>query len=331
MAWIRGILALAIASALLLASDWWLKRGVEGGRGNKRRLAFIQLIQSPEVDEAEKGVRAGLKESGLVEGEDFEITVRNASGDMPTMLGLIDAALQDRADMLLTFSTPTLQAAINKTNRVPVVFTFVTDPVAAGAGRNYVDHRANVTGVYTHAQCDAILDCVSAFIPGVRRVGTLTVPAEVNSVFNHQLLLAAAKKRDFEVVDLPLAAPSDVPDTAAALCTRRIDAMVIIGSNLTFTTFPTIASAARRARLPIFGSATSEFENGAVAVVANDFFDGGHGSGKLAARVLRGENPKDIPFQPTSGTRLLLNGPAAEHCGLKLPAALRGRADKVKE
>src|SRR5262249_60061837 len=160
MAWIRGLLALAFASVLLLSFDWWLKRGAEADPGKKRHLAFIQYIQSPEVDEAEAGVRAGLKESGLVEGEDYEITVRNASGDMPTMLGLIDAALQDRADMLVTFSTPTLQAAMNKTNRIPVVFTFVTDPVAAGAGRNYVDHRANVTGVYTHAPCDAILDCV---------------------------------------------------------------------------------------------------------------------------------------------------------------------------
>src|SRR4029450_3650114 len=103
---------------------WWLKRRAEEGRGKKQRLAFIQYIQSPEVDEAEAGVRAGLKESGLVEGEDYEIIVRNASGDMPTMLGLIDAALQDGADMLVTFSTPTLQAAINKTARVPVVFTF---------------------------------------------------------------------------------------------------------------------------------------------------------------------------------------------------------------
>jgi ABC-type uncharacterized transport system substrate-binding protein len=250
---------------------------------------------------------------------------------MPTMLGLIDAAMQDGADMLVTFSTPTLQAAMNKTDRVPVVFTFVTDPVAAGAGRNYVDHRANITGVYTHSPCDAIIDCVRAFIPGLRSIGTLTVPAEVNSVFNQQLLMAAAKKRDIEVVDLPLATPSDVPDAAAALCTRRIDAVVIVASNLTITAFPTIASAARRARLPVFGSATSQFENGAVAVVAVDFFDAGHGSGKLAARIMRGENPGAIPFQSTSGTRLLLNGRAAEHCGLTLPAALRGRADKVKE
>src|SRR5262249_10161199 len=137
MAWIRGVLALAFASALLLSFDWWLKREVDEGPNKKWRLAFIQYIQAPEVDDAEAGVRAGLKESGLVEGQDYEITVRNASGDMPTILALIDAAMQDGADMLVTFSTPTLQAAMNATDRIPVVFAFVADPVAAGAGRNY--------------------------------------------------------------------------------------------------------------------------------------------------------------------------------------------------
>jgi ABC-type uncharacterized transport system substrate-binding protein len=283
------------------------------------------------MDDAEAGVRTGLKDSGLVEGKDYEISMRNASGDMPTILGLIDAALQEGADILVTFSTPTLQAAMNKTSRIPVIFTFVTDPVAAGAGRDYVHHRANVAGVYTHAACEGIIDCVRECIPGVRSIGTLTTPAEANSVFDRDQLVAAAKKHSIAVVDLPLATASDVPDTAAALCSRSIDAVVIVGSNLTTTTFPTIAAAARRARLPVFGSATSQYDSGAVAVVANDFYDAGHGSGKIAARVIRGAKPGDIPFQPTSGTQLLLNRQAAEHCGVKLPETLVRRADKVKE
>ncbi len=97
------------------------------------------------------------------------------------------------------------------------------------------------------------------------------------------------------------------------------------------TSYPTIATAARRARMPVFGSATSQFERGAVAVVAEDYFDGGHGSGIIAARVIRGELPGDIPFEPTRGTRLLLNAQAAEQLGLSVPTALRQRTDKVKE
>lgn len=334
MAWFRAITVLLIASIVLLSTDWWLKREVTSEAGKKKwRLAFIQYIQSTEVEKAEEGVRAGLKDSGLVEGEDYEIVVRNASGDLPTILGMFDTALQDRADMLVTFSTPTLQAAIKKTesNLVPVVFTFVTDPVAAGAGKDYVDHLPNITGVYSHAPCADLLDAVKELIPNAQSVGTLTVTAEANSVFNRDLLAAAAKKRNLKVVDLPLATATDVPDTAAALCTRNIDALVIIASNLTITAYPTIATAARRARLPVFGSATSQYDNGATIVVANDFFDSGYGSGELAARVIRGESPGAIPFQPTPKTRLLVNPEAAALCGLKMPQSLIERAIKVKK
>lgn len=332
MPWLRSIGILLAASVVLLSTDWWLRTGLHSSDGPKKwRLGFIQFIQAPEVEDAERGVRAGLKDAGLVEGKDYEITVRNASGDMPTILSLIDAALQEGSDVLVTFSTPTLQAAMTKTDRVPVIFTFVTDPVAAGAGRDYVHHRANITGTYTHAACERLVDCVRECIPGARSIGTLATPAEVNSMFERDRLVEAAKKRGLAVVDLPVATASDVPDAAAAVCSRRVDALVIVGSNLTTAAFPTIATAARRARLPVFGAATSQYEHGAAVVIASDYYDAGRDSGKLVARVIRGESPGAIPFQPTTGTRLLVNRDAAEYCGMNLPAGLLKRADKVKD
>ena len=71
---------------------------------------------------------AGFKEAGLVEGRDYVTTVRNAQGDMATVSALIDAALAERADLLVTFSTPTLQAALQRARSVPIVFTYVVEP-----------------------------------------------------------------------------------------------------------------------------------------------------------------------------------------------------------
>ena len=78
------------------------------------RVDLIQYNQVQDVEEAEAGVIAGFRESGLVEGRDYVITVRNAQGDMATVSTLIDAALGERADLLVTFSTPTLQAALQR-------------------------------------------------------------------------------------------------------------------------------------------------------------------------------------------------------------------------
>ena len=69
---------------------------------------------------------------------------------MATVSALIDAALSEHADLIVTFSTPTLQAALQRARSVPIVFTYVSSAVAAGAGASDTDHLANVTGVYMH-------------------------------------------------------------------------------------------------------------------------------------------------------------------------------------
>ena len=66
----------------------------------------------------------------------------NAQGDMATVSGLVDAAVGDDADLLITFSTPTLQAALQRAKRLPVVFNYVADPIAAGAGTSDTAHAA---------------------------------------------------------------------------------------------------------------------------------------------------------------------------------------------
>lgn len=329
---LRSLAVLLLASMALLSFDWLLARGTSARKDARCwRLGLVQFIHAPEVEDAEAGFREGLRQAGLRDGEDYEISVRNANGDMSTLLSLVDAALADGADMLVTFSTPTLQAAMNRTQRMPIVFTFVADPVAAGAGRDYVNHRANIAGVYTHHACAELLAAIRQCLPGVRRIGTLFVPAEVNSVFNRDALLAAAAKQNIEVVTLPLATASDVPDTAAALCSRNIEAVVIVGGNLTIAAYPTIVAASRRARLPTFGTVTSQFESGAVMVVASDYKDAGRQSARIALRVMNGEQPAHIPFEPTPTTRLLINLRAAQQYGAKVSDALLKQAAEVRE
>src|SRR5262245_11418898 len=313
--WRRSVIVLLLVSIALLAMDWLFQRSTSRTENRPRRLGLVQFVHAPEVEDAEAGFREGLMQEGLIAGEDYQIRVRNANGDMSSLLGIVDATLGDGADVLVTFSTPTLQAAMNKTSRVPIVFTFVADPVAAGAGRNYVEHRANVAGVYTHHACAELMTRIRQCLPGVRRIGTLFVPAEVNSVFNRDMLVAAATTENVEVVALPLATASEVPDTAAALCSRNIDAVVIVGGNLTIAAYPTIAATSRRARLPSFGTVSSQFEAGAVMVVARDYRDAGRQAAKIAIRVIHGEEPARIPFEPTRNTRLLVNLAAAQQYG----------------
>ena len=78
---------------------------------------------------------------------DFGVKIRNAQGDMATVSNLVDAAVTDETDLFIAITTPALQAVLRRGGSTPIIFTVVSDGVAAGAGRTARDHRANVTGI----------------------------------------------------------------------------------------------------------------------------------------------------------------------------------------
>src|SRR5262249_9545131 len=151
---------------------------------------------------------------GLVAGRDYETKQLNAQGDMATVNSLVDAAVTDRSDLLITLSTPTLQAAVQKARQLPIVFTYVANPVAAGAGRSEEDHLPNITGVYLAHQYEKMLAIFRECMPNARRVGTLFVPSEVNTVFHKEQLTAAASKAGLEVIAVPASTSTEIADAA---------------------------------------------------------------------------------------------------------------------
>jgi ABC-type uncharacterized transport system substrate-binding protein len=295
----------------------------------KWKVDFIALVQTVDLEEAEKGVLDGLKESGLVEGRDYEKRIRNAQGDMSTLPALVDAATGDGTELLITFSTPTLQAALARAKGVPIVFNYVADAVAAGAGKSDTDHLPNVTGVYLIAAYDKMLPLIKEFMPHVHTLGTVYVPAEVNMVSQLAVLQKAVAANGLELKTVAANSATEVGDAALALAASHVDAICQLPGNLTAQAFPSIAQAAKRAKLPIFSFQTSQVLSGAVAAVSRDYYDSGREAAHVAARVMRGESPAAIPFAGFSRTKLIVNVGAARELGLTPPAGVLQRADQV--
>lgn len=304
--------------------------GTPAGRPTKTwRVSLVQLNQTVDVEESEKGVLDGLREAGLVENRDFTTSVRNAQGDMATVSALVDAAVSEQSDLIITFSTPTLQAALQRAKGIPVVFTYVADALAAGAGKSDTDHAPNVTGVYLIGAYKEMMPLIRQVQPGARQLGTVYVPAEVNMVSQLAVMERATRDAGMELKAIAANSAAEVQEAALALVASRVDAICQLPGNLTASAFPSIAQAARRARVPMFVYQTSQARAGAVLAVARDYYESGRESAKLAARVLRGESPAKIPFAGLSLTRLLVNPAAAREAGLTIPQTILDRADEV--
>lgn len=343
-----GVLLILSASAILLISDWERRKPLGEAAQSAKQIArsgtssapalskkwgihLIEYTNILDVEDSERGIRDGFREAGLLEGRDFLLTVRNAQGDMVTLGSLVDTAVSEGADLLMTMSTPTLQTAVKRGGGRPIIFTLVASAVAAGAGKSNQDHLPNVTGVVTTSAYEELVATIRECLPHAKRVGTLFVPSETNSVYNMEKTVEAARKLGIEMVTVPANTSAEVSDAAHALLSRRIDAICQIAGNLTAASFPSIAQAARRAKIPVFAFQSNQAYEGASVVVARDYYDGGREAALLAARVMRGESPAGIPFEPLRTTRLFVNLKWAKACGLKIPESLRARAAKIIE
>lgn len=295
----------------------------------KKTVRIIEYINVSDVEDAERGVLDGIRAAGLIADEDFDYTVLNAQGDMAALNGLVDAAVTARADLIITLSTPTLQAAIRGARSTPIVFTFLADPIAAGASKSDTEHLPNVTGSYAAGDVTGLVLAIQKIMPAAKRIGVMYSPSEINSVYNSDLFIATAKEAGFEVERVGVNTASEVADAALALCSQPIDLVCLPTANLTASSFPSVVQATNRAKLPVFGFLGGMADQGAAVCVARDYYDMGHDAGGLAARVLRGEAPAKIPLQSMKTSKLILNLEAARKCRLEFSEELRKSAARI--
>ncbi len=332
-----GMLLIAAAGAALLVSDLPSrvgKNGPDDGRNAAeircRKIFFLNYVDSAPAEETLNGFRRALRDAGWTEGREYALSVVNAQGDMPTLSAMIDNALGRNADLIALTSTPALQAALKKVRTIPVIFGVVANPVAAGAGTSDANHLPNVTGVSSASAyaegVAALLGCVR----GAKRVGTLVNPSEVNCVYNLGRVTEELAARGVECVSVPVSTPAEISDGIRALLAKRVDAVLQVVGNIFMSSFAPISKACLDAGVPLFAFDTSAATNGGAAVtVARDYAAGGEDMGRLAIRVLGGENPAGIPFSPVSRTVVTINGANARRYGLDIPESLRRSARMV--
>ncbi|MDB5343228.1 MAG: hypothetical protein JWP89_1605 [Schlesneria sp.] len=296
---------------------------------NLWQLRIVSYVNSDDVAEAERGLREGLKKSGLVEGRDYAVKMLNAQGDMATLNSLVDAAIADNTDLLLTISTQALQSCVQKAQGLPIVFTMVANPFAAGVGKSESDHLSNVTGAYGANDVKRMMPIIRQLMPDAKKLGTLFVPGEVNSVYSYELLVEAARGAGYELVSVGVNAGTEVLDGTQSLCDQHLDAICLSNSNLTGAAFPSVAQAASKAKLPVFAFLGSASKQGAAVVLTRDYYDMGLDSAQIAARVMRGEKPAAIPFFQSTKSKLYLNLASAQKLGLTIPESLIKAADQV--
>lgn len=287
-----------------------------------KRFVLIQYNDSPLSELSHEGIIEGLTNSGFVKDHDYKMKVNNAQGDISTLNLMIDAALNDRPDLIFVTSTPTLQIAAKKIKHIPIVFTVVADPINAGVGSSFENHQPNITGISTMGDYEGMVNWLKIIMPGIKSVGTLFTPGEFNSVKNLEEFKRFSEAAGIELITVPVNSSSEVTDAAMALASKKPDIICQIIDNLTSGAFSGIVKIARKEKIPLFGFVSEQAEEGAIFVISRNYKQAGIDAALLAKKILDGHEPETIPFEFVSLTDIIVNRDAATYFGIELPASI---------
>jgi len=294
------------------------------------KVSVTAIVEHPALDAVRDGVRDGLGEAGYKEGENLEFTYESAQGNPATAAQIAREFVGNSPNVIVPISTPSAQAAAAATREIPIVFSAVTDPLAAGLVKSNEEPGGNVTGVSDLTPIADHVALIKELVPNVKSVGFIFNPGEANSVVLLDLFKKEAEKQGLSVVEAPANKSADVQAAARSLV-GKAEAMYVPTDNTIVSALEALVGVANDNDLPLISGDTDSVERGALASVGFNYYELGKDTAEVVVKVLKGENPGAIPVTFASGTDLVVNRKAAEAMGVELPQAIVDRATKVIE
>ena len=296
--------------------------GESAAAGEKVTIGVIQYATHPSLDNCYTGFVQGLAEAGFVEGENLTIDFQNAQADMANSDMMAKNMVSKKESMIMGIATPAAMSAYaaTKNDGIPVVFSAVSDPVAAGIVNSIESTGTNCTGTSDVLNLEAQMKMIRAFLPDAKKIGIIYTTSEPNSISHLEKFKALAPTYGFEIVEVGVTNASEVASAAASVVAKGIDCINNFTDNNVVENLASVVQAADKAGIPVFGSEVEQVKNGCLASESIDYVSLGKETGKIAAEILNGKKPSEIPVALISDTTPVYNQAVLDKLGLTLPA-----------
>lgn len=296
-------------------------------------IGIEQFAEHGSLDNCRTGFLEGLAEEGIVEGENLTVEYKNAAADMGTAGQISDSFVTSKVDLICAIATPSVQSCFNAAmdSEIPVIYTAVTDPLAA----ELVDEDGNsvgeITGTSDKLPIAQQLEMIRAMLPDAETIGILYTTSEANSEAAIEEYQALAEDYGFTIETSGITATADIPLAAQGLI-EKVDCLTNLTDNTVVSSLPTILEMANEAGIPVFGSEIEQVKIGCLAAEGLDYIELGKQTGRMAAQVLKGEKAaSEIPYETIEESSLYVNAKVAENLGIEIPEELASGAAETFE
>jgi putative ABC transport system substrate-binding protein len=319
-----GIMLIGVAVVLLLGCPSW---------ADTRNLRIGVLTPGMTYDPLFHGLQEGLSRLGYVEGKNISFIVEDTQGNITDLASRMEKVLSAKPDALYVVGTAHALAAKQATTTLPVVFSWVGDPVQTRLIAAYSSSKTNLTGVANSS--DSLsgkrLEALLTVAPGVRRLLAIIAPKESVSLSSLRFLEETARKLGVQVVRRDATTTEDIKKALQETPKGSVDALYHIPSSHVGAHIGLLIEKARQDKIPLVAHEESIAERGALLTYGPNFRLVGVQSARLMAKILSGERPADIPSETPEKLLLVVNWSTAKAIGLKMPASVQERVDRLVE
>lgn len=295
------------------------------------KIGLVQLVEHTSLDQIRESIIAQLEEDGYVDGEKIVIDYKNAQNEQSNLKTICQGFVADDVDVIVAITTPATQAAMGETDEIPIVFSAVTDPVAAEVVSDMKKPGGNVTGTSDVISVEKIMGLADQITPGFKTIGALYNSSETNSVSAVEALKEYAAANGLEVIESAITSANEIQPAAQNLA-KKCDIVFSPTDNTVASAIATANQVFIDAKVPFYVGADSMVKDGAFATYGVDYEYLGQETAKMIEEIINGADPAEMPVRTMDEMAIYINSQTAADMGLEIPKDILDKAtDLAKE
>jgi putative tryptophan/tyrosine transport system substrate-binding protein len=309
------------------AAGWPLAARAQAER--VRRVGVLMGLDAndPEGQTEVRTLKQGLQKLGWMEGRNLQLEYRWPGGESNRIQASAKELVGLPCEVIVARSTPAVAALLKETRTIPIVFSYVVDPVGSGFVRSFARPGGNVTGFQTYefTIVGKWLQLLMEVAPSVQRVGLIHNPTTAPLGFL-RALETLPPSVPVQLVAAPVHNSAEIDAAIAALGREPGGGLMIMPDIFNDANHEQIVALAAKHSLPAVY--THRFNDGLICY-GPDLPDLFQRVASYVDRILRGEKAGDLPVQAPTKYELIVNLKIAKVLGLKIPPNLLAIADEV--
>jgi len=274
-----------------------------------------------------------LRQLGWIDGRNVRVEVRWAGADPARARKDAEELVALQPDIIVVTGTLGLQALLQTTRSVPIVFNSITDPVGSGFIDNLARPGGNATGfiLFDYALTAKWVELLKEIAPTVTRVAVLRDPELTAGVGQFAVIQYVAPSVGMEVSAISMRDARGIEQDIAKFARAPNGGLILTGSALSVVYRDLVVGLAAKHKLPAVYHRRYFVTGGGLMSYGSEVDEQFRGAARYVDRILKGEKAADLPVQAPTKYELVINLKTAKALGLTIPPSVLARADEVIE